>query len=96
MAEPRPVKWSEETVLAHLMQVAEEQLNLTPQQLAAIGPDSRLQDALQLDSLAKVVLATTIEHDFGFAIELEEWQQVETVGDLVKAIASRASPEPFT
>jgi len=37
-------------------------------------------------------LVTTIEQDFGCAFGLEQWQQLETVQDLVHMIASRACP----
>ena len=89
MPEPTLVKWNEETILEHLRTIAREQLNLTPDQIAAIGPSVPLMDALQLDSLAQVVLVTTIEQDFGCAFGLEQWQQLETDQDLVKMIASR-------
>jgi len=89
------VKWNEEAILEHLKKIAREQLNLTPEQIAAIGPSVSLMDALQLDSLAQVVLVTTIEQDFGCAFGLEQWQQLVTVQDLVKMIASRVcEPEP--
>ena len=90
MPEPTLVKWNEETILEHLKQIARDQLNLTPEQIESIGPEAPLMDALQLDSLAQVVLVTTIEQDFGCAFGLEQWQQLETVQDLVQMIASRA------
>lgn len=93
MAEPTLVKWNEETILEHLKKIASEQLNLTPEQIAAIGPDVSLVEALQLDSLAQVVLVTTIEQDFGCAFGLEQWQELVTVQDLVRMIASRACPQ---
>jgi acyl carrier protein len=90
MAQPILVMWNEETILEHLKKIAREQLNLTPEQIDAIGPDASLMDALQLDSLAQVVLVTTIEQDFGCAFGLDQWQQLETVQDLVRMIAGRA------
>jgi acyl carrier protein len=81
MPEPTLVKWNEETI--------RDQLNLTPEQIEAIGPNVPLMDALQLDSLAQVVLVTTIEQDFGCAFGLEQWQQLETIQDLVTMIAGR-------
>ena len=42
-----------------------------------------------VDSLAQVVLVTTIEQDFGCAFGLEQWQELQTVQDLVKMIAGR-------
>jgi acyl carrier protein len=92
MPEPTLVKWNEDTILEHLKTIARDQLNLTPEQIDSIGPSASLVDALQLDSLAQVVLVTTIEQDFGCAFGLEQWQQLETVNDLVHMIASRACP----
>jgi acyl carrier protein len=83
------VQWNEQTILEHLKKIARDQLNLTQEQIDAIGPGVPLMDALQLDSLAQVVLVTTIEQDFGCAFGLEQWQQLETVQDLVKMIAGR-------
>jgi acyl carrier protein len=93
MAEPTLVKWNEATILEHLKKIAREQLNLTPEQIEAIGPDVSLVESLQLDSLAQVVLVTTIEQDFGCAFGLEQWQELVTVQDLVRMIASRVCPQ---
>jgi acyl carrier protein len=93
MAEPQAAKWTDEKILERLKEVAQQQLSMTPEQTAAIGPESNLLDALQLDSLGQVVLVTTIEQDFGCAFSLEQWQQVETMRDLVRMIADRAAQE---
>jgi acyl carrier protein len=93
MAEPTLVKWNEETILEQLKKIAREQLNLTPEQIEAIGPHVSLIDALQLDSLAQVVLVTNIEQDFGCAFGLEQWQELVTVQDLVRMIAGRVCTE---
>ena len=77
-------------VVERLKQIAREQLNMTPEQIAAISIEARLLDALQLDSLAQVVLVTTIEQDFGCTFSLDQWQQLETVRDLVTMIHRRA------
>lgn len=91
MADPSITKWDERSVLIHLKQIAEEQLNMTPQQIAAIDPNSRILETMQLDSLAQVVLMAAIERDFGCALNPEELQHIETLGDLVAMIAQRAS-----
>ncbi len=91
MAEPQLAYRNEAAILEHLRRIAREQLNMTPEQIQAIGPDARLLDALQLDSLAQVVLVTTIEQDFGCSFSLEQWQQLETVQDLVIMIARRTA-----
>jgi len=95
MPEQTLIKWNEETIMEHLKKIARDQLNLPAEQIATLGPDVSLMDALQLDSLAQVVLVTTIEQDFGCAFGLEQWQQLDTVDDLVKMIAGRmCHPEP--
>jgi len=66
--------------------VAQEQMNLTPEQIAAIRPEARIIDGLELDSLAQVVLMTSIERDFGCTFSPEQLQGVETVHDLVQLI----------
>jgi acyl carrier protein len=91
MPENTLVQWNEEAILEHLKKIAREQLNLTNAQIESIGPHVPLMDALQLDSLAQVVLVTTIEQDFGCAFALDQWQQLETVDDLVHMISSRVS-----
>lgn len=86
MVEPSAVKWDAASILAHLKQVAQEQLNMTPEQVEAIRPDARIVDGLELDSLAQVVLMTSVERDFGCTLHPEELQNVETVDDLLQLI----------
>jgi acyl carrier protein len=93
MLEPRIREWNEKTILVRLKQIAREQLNMTPEQVATIHPDSKLIDTLRLDSLGQVVLVTTVEQDFGCAFEPEEWQELDTVDDLLKMIAKSAGKE---
>lgn len=94
MAEASVTKWDAKSILEHLKQLAQEQLNLTPEQIAAVQPDAPLVDALRLDSLAQVVLMTAIEKDFACTFEPEELQQVHTVKDLVVVIVNKVSQEP--
>jgi len=95
MAESSSASWNETSILLHLKGVAQEQLNLTPEQIEAIRPEARIVDGLELDSLAQVVLMTAIEKDFGCAFSPEELQGVETINDLVQLIlrSLRASGE---
>lgn len=86
MIESSSANWNQESVLSHLKKVAQDQMNLTPEQIEAIRPETRIVDGLQLDSLAQVVLMTSIEHDFGCTFSPEELQGVETVNDLVQLI----------
>lgn len=86
MVESSSANWNVSSILSHLKQVAQEQLNLTPEQIEAIRPEVRIVDGLELDSLAQVVLMTSIERDFGCTFSPEELQSVETVNDLVQLI----------
>ncbi len=94
MAEPSVMKWNEKSILDHLKEIAQEQLNLTPEQLAGIEPDAPVLDALRLDSLAQVVLMAAIEQDFGCTFEPDELQQIHSVRDLVTLIVGRVGQEP--
>ena len=86
MVESSPVNWNDASILSYLKRVGREQMNLTPEQIEAIRPETRIVDGLELDSLAQVVLMTSIEHDLGCTFSPEELQGVETVQDLVRLI----------
>ncbi len=77
---------SNQEILMKLKIIAQEQLNLTPEQLASIQPDSPVMEALRLDSLATVVLISSVEREFGLTFEPEEWQQLTSIKDLVDMI----------
>ena len=87
-------KWDETKVLAHLKQVAEGELSMPADLVSAIHPDAPLLDALPLDSLAQVVLMSAIEREFGCAFDPIELQGVETIRQLSRLIAERATREP--
>ncbi len=94
MPETKVAEWNEATILLHLREIARDGLNMTPEQLGTIDRDAPLIEALRLDSLAQVVLVTQVEADFGCVFEPEEWQQLQTVDDLVRMIAARVREEP--
>ncbi len=81
----------ESAVLQYLKQVAREQLNMSPEQIDAIRPETPLMEALPLDSLNQVVLVSTVERDFGRTFEPEQWQALGTVQDLLVMIAEEAA-----
>ncbi len=89
MPETSAVEWNEEKILIHLKEIARDGLNMTPEQLETLDPDSPLIESLRLDSLAQVVLVTQVEADFGCVFEPEEWQLLQTLDDLVRMIAAR-------
>jgi acyl carrier protein len=73
-------------VLMKLRQIAEVELNMTQDHVAMITPDSDLMEAMRLDSLATVVLISSVEREFGLVFEPEDWQSLSKVEDLVDLI----------
>lgn len=62
---------------------------------ARITPDSRLDEDLGLDSLDRVDLVMAIEEEFGVDIEDEEWERVETVGDILRLLDGAQAARAF-
>jgi acyl carrier protein len=93
MSETTSIDWSEEAILVRLKEIARDGLSMTPEQLNAIEKDAPLMETLRLDSLGQVVLVTQIEADFGCVFEPEDWQQLQTVNDLVHMIQTRGGNE---
>jgi len=88
MTEPTSTQMTPAEILMKLKQIAQEQLNLTPEQLTGIQPDSPVMEALRLDSLATVVLISSVEREFGLTFEPEQWQELSSIQDLVMMIQS--------
>ena len=77
----------EHEILDQLKRLATEELNMPAERVAGIRAETKIQEGMELDSLAQVVLVAGIERKFGCAFEFEQWQGLETVGDLVRLIA---------
>jgi acyl carrier protein len=95
MSDPNPPAGtlSEGYVLERLRRLARDELEMKPEDLARMGPETPLVEGLQLDSLKQVVLVTGIEEEFGFELaydDAERFQALKTVGDLVRLILERA------
>jgi len=86
-----PPKHTAEEILKNLRQIAIEKLELTPEQISPIKPESPIFEVLELDSLAQVVFTFAIEDYYGFTFELEDREHLLTIEDLVKVIQTRAS-----
>ncbi len=86
-----------EEIMARLREVARDDLELTPDQIAALSPDQSLGDGLALDSLRQVILVTRIEDIYGFEFEPDDQARLaglRTLGDLVGLVAERAGGRP--
>jgi acyl carrier protein len=85
--EPKP---SVEEILTYLKELAEEELELSEEQILQIELDTQIVEGLQLDSVSQVVLITNIEEKYGFLFDFEDREKIQTVRDLVDMILVRA------
>ena len=88
-------KTSAESIVTYLKKTAQEQLNLSPEQLSQVNLDFPIVEGLQLDSLAQVTLISAIEDDFGIVLDPEDREKIHSVKDLVLMIQEKTSkPQP--
>jgi acyl carrier protein len=82
----------EQDILAFLLGLAAETLEMPPAELQAIDRNTPIVEGLRLDSLRQVVFVTGVEEHFGFEFEPEELQRLSagTIGDLMRVIQDRA------
>ena len=84
---------TEGAVLGYLRKLAGEELELPPETVAQLGPETSLIGGLHLDSLAQAVLITQVEEHYGFffkAEDRERLQTAETIRDFMQIILFRA------
>ncbi len=67
-----------------LIDILVEQLGVAPEQLT---PDARIQQDLGADSLTVMEITMAVEERFNLSIPDEEWEEVQTVGDLFETLA---------
>ncbi len=70
-------------VLDKVIEALCEQLDL---QASNISADTKLDDELNLDSIDKAELVTTLEDEFNIVVDYEAALTVLTVGDVAKEI----------
>lgn len=76
----------EQTMLEQIKNVLVEAINVDPE---AITPEAKLNEDLDIDSLAAVELALELETEFDIRIEDEELAKLVTVQDIMDLIASK-------
>ena len=81
---------SQEGILTYLKELAEEELELTEEQIDRIELDTQIVEGLQLDSVSQVVLITNIEEKYAFLFDFEDTEKIHTIRDLVEMILARA------
>ncbi|MPZ19329.1 MAG: hypothetical protein GEV06_15650 [Luteitalea sp.] len=82
------------SVVAHLKQIARDELKLRPEEIDRIDSSTSLIEGLQLDSLTQVVLLSELETRYGIVLDVggqDPLERIETVGDLVALITHRVS-----
>ena len=77
-------------ILEYLRELAEEELELSEEQISQMELDTSIVEGLQLDSVSQVVLISSIEENYGFLFDLEDREKIQTVRDLVEMILARA------
>ena len=56
-----------------------------------LTPDANLKDTLDLDSLDYVDLVVSIERNFGFKVNPEDFQHMITVADFYQYVATKSA-----
>ena len=77
----------EREVLAEVRRIAAEELEWH----GTVEPSHRLVSDLQLDSLGLTVMAVGLENRFRIKLSEEDAQGIQTVEDLTRLVASRAT-----
>ena len=80
----------ESQVLAEIRRLAHDEL----EHQGEILPTHRLQEDLQLDSMAMIVVATELENRFQVKLEEQDAGILSTVGDLVQLVTRRIREAP--
>ena len=70
-------------VLDCVKRILSEQLGIDE---SSITEDTRLVEDLNLDSIDKAELVTTLEDEYDKTVDYEQAMKVKTVGDIVKEI----------
>lgn len=73
-------------VLARLVAYLDEHLEEKPS--SPIGADSQLRQDLRLDSILSFEMIADLEDDYEISISLDEFRDVETVGDVATLVMS--------
>ena len=81
---------TEEGILAYLKELAEEELELSEEQISQIQLETQIVEGLHLDSVSQVVLITNIEERYGFLFDFEDQEKIRTIRDLVEMVIARA------
>ena len=76
---------SHDEVLARLIAYLDENLEEKPS--APIAPSSTLQGDLRLDSIQSFEMVADLEDHYDVSISLDEFQSVQTVGDVARLVS---------
>jgi acyl carrier protein len=74
-----------EAITRRIRKIVVEQMDLLPEQ---VKPESRLDDDLTMDSLAKVELQMALEEEFSLELSDDRVATIDTVADAVAAVAA--------
>ncbi len=80
---------AKEDILTDLKLIAVKELELAPEELSRLQPDSPIIETLNLDSLAQTAFIFAIEDHYGIAFELEDTAKIETLQDIINLIKKK-------
>ena len=78
-----------DTIVEHLVEASDEEVSAED-----VTGETRLREDLDLGSLQAITLVMDLEENFGVAVEDEELERLETVGDLHELIRSKLEEAP--
>jgi acyl carrier protein len=81
---------NELAVLREIRRIVSQELDWQ----AEVEPSHHLMKDLQLDSMGLTVLAVELENHFRIRLSMEDSVGVNTVGDLMRLVATKAAEEP--
>jgi len=80
---------SQDQILDFLKSIAQEELELSEDQIKQMTLETRIVEGLQLDSVDQVVLVTAIDEHYDLQFDFEDGERVGTLKDLVDMIRER-------
>lgn len=80
-----------DSIRAQILEVAQRELGLAPDDLARLTDDTDLSE--HLDSVQRLTLVVGIEDHFEICFEPEDDEQVVTLADVARIVRSRRAAE---
>jgi acyl carrier protein len=90
MERPKQPTWFNGHFEADVIAIVREAVEASPEQI--IARKTSFRGELDFDSLSLVRIDTLLQAKLGLALAADDIEGIETVGDLIDALASRGQP----